>query len=72
MVVGLTRDETLRRLYEDALVDHLKERGIASVRSYEVLSGHLVLNGTVPLLMAARARNVSAIVSNVVIAREHV
>lgn len=38
MVVGVARDETVRRLFEDAMVDQLAARGVQALRSYEAVA----------------------------------
>jgi hypothetical protein len=72
LVVGVSRDETLRRLYEDELAAQLTTRGLATIRSYEVLPGPLVMDGTNAILKAARDANAAAVLSSAVVAREHV
>jgi hypothetical protein len=37
LVVGVARDETVRRIYEDDMAAKLAARGIEAVRSYEVV-----------------------------------
>lgn len=39
MVMGINRDSTARRIYEDAMVAQLAARGIKSVQSYKSLPG---------------------------------
>jgi hypothetical protein len=72
LVVGVSRDETLRRLYEDELASQLNARGVSATRSYEVLPGPLVMDGTNAILKAAREANATTILSSAVVAREHV
>lgn len=72
LVVGVSRDETLRRLYEDELAAQLSARGVATVRSYEVLPGPLVMDGTNAILKAARDAGAATVLSSAVVAREHV
>lgn len=72
LVVGVSRDETLRRLYEDELAAQLTARGVSTVRSYEVLPGPLVMDGTNAILKAARDTGAATVLSSAVVAREHV
>jgi hypothetical protein len=37
MVVGVARDDTVRRIYEDTMVAQLAARGVTAVRSYETV-----------------------------------
>lgn len=39
MVMGINRDSTARRIYEDAMVAQLAARGVKSVQSYKALPG---------------------------------
>ena len=59
LVVGLTRDQTMRRVYEDELVAQFAARGFGAkvlvVRSYEFVDGAFAADGTKTLL-AARGR----------------
>jgi hypothetical protein len=72
LVVGVSRDETLRRLYEDELAAQLNARGVTTVRSYEVLPGPLVMDGNNAILNAARQADAAMVLSSAVVAREHV
>jgi hypothetical protein len=73
LVVGVSRDDTVRRLYEDEMTAQLASRGLTTtVRSYELIPGPLVLGGNTALLKAARDAGANMILSSVVVAREHV
>jgi hypothetical protein len=72
LVVGVSRDDTVRRLYEDEMTAQLASRGLTTVRSYELIPGPLVLGGNTALLKAARDAGANTILSSVVVAREHV
>jgi hypothetical protein len=72
LVVGVSRDDTVRRLYEDEMTTQLASRGLTNVRSYELIPGPLVLGGNTALLKAARDAGANMILSSVVVAREHV
>jgi hypothetical protein len=41
LVVGLMRDETVRRLYEDAMAAELTARGITAAKSYDIVDFEL-------------------------------
>lgn len=71
MVVGITKDETLRRRYEDEIAAQLGSRGVSTVRSYEVIPGTLQVEAPDALLGAARTARVTALLSSVVVGREH-
>ncbi len=72
LVVGVSRDDTVRRLYEDEMATQLANRGLATVRSYELIPGPLVLGGNTALLKAARDAGANMILASVVVSREHV
>jgi hypothetical protein len=72
LVVGVSRDDTVRRLYEDEMTTQLASRGLTNVRSYELIPGPLALGGNTALLKAARDAGANMILSSVVVAREHV
>jgi hypothetical protein len=72
LVVGVSRDDTVRRLYEDEMTIQLANRGLTTVRSYELIPGPLVLDGNTALQKAARDAGANMILSSVVVAREHV
>jgi hypothetical protein len=71
LVVGVSRDNTVRRLYEDEMTAQLASRGHSTVRSYELVPGALVFGGNAALLKAAQDAGAKMILSSVVIAREH-
>jgi hypothetical protein len=72
LVVGITRDDTMRRMYEDAMAEQMAARGIAAVRSYEVLDGPLKAGSAAALAPVARRAGAVAVLSSALIAREHV
>lgn len=51
MILGIARDTTSRRLYEDAMVNALSARGVKAVQSYMRLPG----DGPAPQAMVERA-----------------
>lgn len=67
LVVGVARDETVRRIYEDDMVGKLAARGIRAVRSYEVVPGALDGEGPERLLQAARGASARYLLSTAVI-----
>jgi len=72
LVVGLTRDDTARRLYEDALTAQLTTRGTAAVQGYESFAGPPSQDGNRPILQAARRIGAGAILTSAVVGHEHV
>ncbi len=67
LVVGVARDETVRRIYEDDMVAKLAARGIRAVRSYEEVPGALDGQGSERLLQAARSASARYLLSTAVI-----
>lgn len=67
LVVGVMRDETLRRLFEDELHARLTARGVGSVRSYELLPATLGAEGYEAVLNAAKTAGASFVLSTAVI-----
>ena len=57
LVVGVTRDETVRRVYEDRMVARLVARGIKATQSYEAVGG---LESDAHERLAAAARKAGA------------
>ncbi|MEQ1518764.1 MAG: hypothetical protein ABL931_19970, partial [Usitatibacteraceae bacterium] len=76
MVVGLTRDQTMRRVYEDGLVAQFAARGLGTkvnvVRSYEFVEGAFAADGTKTILEAARRQGATAVLSSAVVGHEHI
>ena len=66
LVVGLTRDETVRRLYEDAVVATLGRRSVRGVASYRVVSGSLQEGSGERLVAAAREAGASLMLSSAI------
>ncbi len=71
LVVGLARDQAIRRAYEDELVSQLTARGIRALRSYELLQSAFDANAPRPILEAARHSGVTTILSSAVVGHEH-
>jgi hypothetical protein len=67
LVVGVARDETVRRIYEDDMAAKLAARGLKATRSYEVVPGALDGEGPDRLLKAARAASARYLLSTAVI-----
>lgn len=70
LVVGVARDETVRRIYEDDMAAKLAARGVPARRSYEVLPGMLDRDGHEGLLQAARRHGARYLLSTAVIGQE--
>lgn len=68
LVVGLMRDETVRRLYEDRMAAELTARGIPAIKSYDVVT--VELDGKPdPVLAAARDQGARYLLSTAVVGR---
>jgi len=67
LVVGVARDETVRRIYEDDMAARLAARGVKATRSYDVVPGALDGEGSDRLLQAARAASARYLLSTAVI-----
>ena len=67
LVVGVARDETVRRIYEDDMAAKLAARGVKAMRSYDVAPGALDGEGSDRLLQAARAASARYLLSTAVI-----
>jgi hypothetical protein len=72
LVVGISRDDTVRRLYEDEMSVQLALHKIATARSHELIAGPLVSNGPDALMKAGREAGANLILTSVVVSREHV
>lgn len=72
MVVGLTQDEAMRRVYEDALALRLTARGVGVIRSYEIVQGAFGADGNKAILDAARRQGATAVLSSAVVGHEHI
>jgi hypothetical protein len=70
LVVALTRDETVRRLYEDEMAARLAARGVAPIRSYTVLAGPLTADASAAVLAAARGAGATAVLSSALLGQE--
>lgn len=68
LVVGVARDETVRRLYEDEMTARLAARGVQARPSYALVPGPLDKDGDARLLEAARAAGVKYLLSTAIIA----
>jgi hypothetical protein len=72
LVVGVTRDATARRLYEDAMAAELAARGVTAVRSYDVMAGDLPNDNGAALTAAAQRSSAAAILSSALVAHEQI
>lgn len=70
LVVGVARDETVRRIYEDEMAAKLAARGVKSVPSYTVLTGALDADSHDRLLAEARRAGARYLLSTAVIGQE--
>jgi hypothetical protein len=71
LVVALTRDETLRRLYEDEMRTQLAARGVQSVRSHEAIGKPLAPGDAPALVDAARRAGATRIIASALVGVEH-
>jgi hypothetical protein len=69
LVVGVMRDETVRRLYEDAMAAELAVRGIPAIKSYDVVAQPLNERASAPLMDAARSAGARYAVSSAVVGK---
>jgi len=70
MVVGVTRDDTVRRIYEDAMVAALAARGVKAVHSYAALPAALDKDSDARIEQAARAAGATLLLSTAVIGQD--
>jgi len=69
LVVGLMRDETVRRLYEDRMAAELEARGVGAMKSYDALTGRL--DGKPDdVVAAARGKGARYLLSTAVVGRD--
>ncbi len=72
LVVGLTRDETVRRLFEDSMAAALRSRGVDALRSYDTVSAPLPDGGGPALMEAAKRAGAVRVLSSALVARQHI
>ncbi len=72
LVIGVSRDDTVRRRYEDEMALQLSASGLIAVRSHEMIVEPLVSDSTSALIRAANSIGADAILSSVVVDRQHV
>jgi hypothetical protein len=70
LVVGVTHDETLRRLYEDAMTAALAKQSARGIASYRVLPGPLEDASSDHLLRAAREAGAARLLSSAIVDRQ--
>lgn len=70
LVVGMTRDDTVRRLYEDEMAARFNARGIAATPSYTVVPERLQDASGERLLAEARRAGAAMLLSSAVIDTE--
>ena len=66
LVVGLMRDQTVRRLYEDDMAAKLAVRGVAAIKSYDVVAAPFGGKAD-PVVEAARRQGARYLLSSAVI-----
>lgn len=71
MVVGVARDDTVRRVYEDEMAARLGARGVKALRSYELVPEPLTKETVERLQQAARKTGATHILSTAVIGQQH-
>ena len=69
MVVGVARDEAVRRLYEDEMAARLAQRGVEPIRSYEHVPAPLLQDGSTAILNAAKQAGAAFVLSSAVVGR---
>jgi hypothetical protein len=72
MIIGVSRDDTVRRLFEDEMAAQLVAYALTATPSHTVVMNALVLDSTSNLLKAANDIGASTILSSVVVDRQHV
>jgi len=70
LVVGVARDDTVRRVYEDEMAVRLGARGVRVLRSYELVPGALQDDSVGRLQQAARKAGATHMLSTAVIGQE--
>jgi hypothetical protein len=70
LVVGLARDDTLRRIYEDEMVARLVARGARATQSHALVPGSLGSDAHERLAAAARKAGARYLLSTAVIGQE--
>jgi hypothetical protein len=70
LVVGLARDDTLRRIYEDEIVARLLARGTRATQSHALVPGSLGSDAHERLTAAARKAGARYLLSTAVIGQD--
>lgn len=70
LVVGVARDNIVRHVYEDDMVQKLDARGVTAVRSYESIPDVLHKDDTDRLLAAAQKAGARYLLSTALVGRE--
>jgi len=70
LVVGVARDDTVRRIYEDEMAARLGARGVKALRSYELVPGTLREDSVERLQQAGRKAGATHLLSTAVIGQE--
>jgi hypothetical protein len=72
LIIGVSREDTIRRLYEDEMAAQLAAHAVTTTRSHEIVTGSLTLDSTAALIAAAKSVGATAILSSAVVDRQHV
>ncbi len=72
LVIGVSRDDTVRRVFEDEMALQLTAYALTAVRSHEMIAGPLASDSTSALLKAASSIGADVILSSAVVDRQHV
>lgn len=70
LVVGMTHDETFRRVFEDQMVAGLAARGVKATQSYVLVTGSLASDGHERLAAAARKSGARFLLTTAVIGQD--
>jgi hypothetical protein len=70
LVVGVSRDNSVRRIYEDDMVQKLGARGVTAVRSYESLPDVLDKDATDRVMAAGSQAGARYLLSTALVGRE--
>jgi hypothetical protein len=69
LVVGVMRDETVRRVYEDEMAAELAARGIRAIKSYDLVAQSLGERTSAQLMEAARSAGARYALSTAVVGK---
>lgn len=72
LIIGVSRDDTVRRIYENEMATQLAAHAVTAIRSHEIVTSPLVLDSISDLAKAAKSVGASVILSSVVVDRQYV